>query len=174
MNTEKNKTVYNNKKEIHTSDGFIWPRHYIKGNIQVIDIIKDQLSDKSFYGFCILFVLKYLIRVSKEDIATKLRGYTKAKFYLNELISSRSGKEKSVDSSRLNPKYYTNHQYEVVDILEDQFDSEMVTGAYVGTIIKYLLRSEAKHGLEDYQKAYYFLERLIEYCKKHADNEKEK
>lgn len=173
MNVEKNKIVHSDEKEIHTSNGFIWPRHYIKGNIQVIDIIKDQLSEKSFYGFCILFVLKYLIRVSNEDIATKLRGYSKAKFYLNELIETRKEKEGPADESRINPKYYTNHQYEVVDILEDQFDSEMITGAYVGTIIKYLLRSEAKHGLEDYQKAYYFLERLIEYCKKRTDNEEE-
>ena len=171
MDTKKNKTTYNNKKEIHTPDGFIWPSHYTKGNIQVIDIIRDQLSNKAFYGFCILFVLKYLIRVLEGDMATKLRGYSKAKFYLGELIKTRKEKEGPVDESRINPKYYTRHQYEVVDILEDQFDEEMVAGAYTGTILKYLLRGEAKHGLEDYQKAYYFLERLIEYCKKHADNE---
>ena len=173
MNTEKNKTTYNNKKEIHTSNGFIWPSHYTKGNIQVIDIIRDQLSNKSFYGFCILFVLKYLIRVLEGDMATKLRGYSKAKFYLNELIKTRKEEEGPADESRINPKYYTQHQYEVVDILEDQFNEEMVVGAYTGTILKYLLRSEAKHGLEDYQKAYYFLERLIEYCKKHTDNEED-
>lgn len=166
----QDKIINSNEKENYTEEGFILPKHYMRGSMQTIDIIQDQLSDKSFFGFCKFLIIKYLIRVEDSDMEAKIRSYTKASYYLNELIARRAKLDKTADESRIKPVYYAKHQYEIVDIVEDQFDEEELIGAYVGVIMKYILRSDHKHGVEDYQKADYFLARLIKYCKKQLEN----
>lgn len=165
----KNRTdniVESNDKENITEEGYILPNHYMpKGHYQTIDIIQDQLSDKGFVAFCKFLVIKYLVRVQDADKKSKERSYTKASYYLNELINRASKNSKPVDEERIKPKYYKKHNLEVVDVVEDQFDEEELCGAYTGIIIKYLLRADKKHGLEDYKKANYFLNRLLNYTK---------
>ena len=59
------------------------PAHYKHGNIEVIDIIRDQLSPEEFKGFCKGLVIKYLCRA---DHKNGLEDYKKAQWYLNKLV----------------------------------------------------------------------------------------
>lgn len=152
-----------NSKEKYTKEGYILPNHYFLGKYQMIDIIQDQLSDDSFIGFAKFLVLKYLVRVADATRDTKLRNYKKASYYLNELINRRAQTSEKTQKDRIKPIYYKKHQLELVEVIEDQFTEEELIGAYVGVIMKYLLRAEQKHGLEDYEKAAWFLNRLIKY-----------
>lgn len=162
----KDKICSENDKEKITEEGYILPNHYMpKGHLQTIDIIQDQLSDKAFISFCKFLIIKYIVRVEDASKESKLRSYTKASYYLNELINRRSKNTEEIDESRIKPSYYKKHNLEVVDLIEDQFDEEEVCGAYTGVIIKYLLRADKKHGLEDYKKANYFLNRILQYLK---------
>lgn len=159
----KDNIIGKNDKENYTEEGFILPNHYMpKGHLQTIDVIQDQLSDKAFNAFCKFIILKYLIRVEDADKDSKLRSYRKASYYLNELIN-RKAKQEVVEEERIKPSYYKKHKLEVVDLVEDQFDEEEVCGAYTGVIIKYILRADKKHGLEDYKKANYFLDRMVKF-----------
>lgn len=152
-----------NSKEKYTKEGYILPNHYFLGQYQMIDIIQDQLSDKAFVGFAKFLTLKYLLRVEEASDESKLRNYKKASYYLNELINRRAKTSEKTNENRIKPMYYKKHQLELVEVIEDQFDDEELTGAYIGVIMKYLLRAEQKHGLEDYEKAAWFLNRLIIY-----------
>ena len=60
------------------------PTHYTAGNIEVIDILKDQLTADEFKGFCKGNVLKYVMR-------SRLKGKEKedckkASWYLDRMI----------------------------------------------------------------------------------------
>lgn len=59
------------------------PSHYRSGKIEVIEIMKDQLSKEQFIGFCKGLILKYLCRA---DHKNGLEDYKKAQWYLNYLI----------------------------------------------------------------------------------------
>lgn len=59
------------------------PSHYKSGKIEVIDIMKDQLSKEQFKGFCKGLILKYICRA---DHKNGLEDYKKAQWYLNYLI----------------------------------------------------------------------------------------
>lgn len=161
----KDNIVDKNVKENYTEEGFILPNHYMSGKYQMIDIIKDQLTPVAFWGFNKFYCIKYLMRVASPsiDFKTKLRAYKKANYYLNELVSNYA-KEFNFDISKnIESNNYKNHSLEVVDIVEDQFDSEELIGAYTGTILKYILRARHKEGFDDYKKAQWFLNRLINY-----------
>ena len=158
-------------RESFSKEGLILPSHYYKGSLQTIDIIQDQLSDKGFIGFCKILLSKYLIRVEDCNNKDKLRSYTKAAYYLKELISRRSKNSEEVAEEKIRPTYYKKHQLEVVDFLEDQLEEEELIGGYVGIILKYILRAESKEGLADYKKAAYYLDRLINYVKEKVGEE---
>jgi len=59
------------------------------------------------------------------------------------------------------PAHYNAGKYEVIDLIEsvcgDHYD-----GFLLGNVIKYLARYKHKNGLEDLQKAEWYLKRLIE------------
>ena len=164
--------VSSNERESFSKEGFILPNHYYLGRYQVIDILQDQLSDKQFLGWAKFMILKYIARVGEAPLDVKLRSYKKASYYLNELINRREETSDPVDEEKIKPSYFRLHDLETVDVIEDQFEEEEVVGAYTGVIIKYLLRAEKKSGLEDYKKAQYYLNRLIEYLMDKLDKEK--
>ena len=58
-------------------------------------------------------------------------------------------------SDKINPSYYRK-KIEVSDFI-DEYDLNY----FEGNIIKYVVRHKAKNGLEDLQKAKWYLERLI-------------
>lgn len=58
------------------------------------------------------------------------------------------------------PAHYNQGKYEVIDIIEDNLKDEFP--AYlVGNILKYVMRYKHKNGLQDLQKAQWYLDRLI-------------
>ncbi len=62
------------------------PSHYKQGNREIIEIIKDVLSDKTFTGyegFLIGNVIKYVTRYNHKD---GIKDLEKASVYLNWLI----------------------------------------------------------------------------------------
>ena len=54
MKTEK-------KVEVKPKKDNINPNHYKAGKIEVIEIMKDQLSAEQFKGFCKGLIMKYLV-----------------------------------------------------------------------------------------------------------------
>ena len=68
-------------------------------------------------------------------------------------------KEKSTDS--INPDHYKSGDIECIDAIKASLDKQQFKGYLKASIIKYLWRYEKKNGLEDLQKADWFLQRLI-------------
>lgn len=64
------------------------------------------------------------------------------------------------------PNHYTSGKIEVIKIMEDQLNPEEYRGYIKGQVIKYITRERHKNGLEDLEKAYWYLGRLINYLKK--------
>lgn len=63
------------------------------------------------------------------------------------------------------PKHYTAGKYEVIDIIDSILESmpslSAKEGSRLANIIKYLSRFKNKNGLEDLQKARWYLDKLI-------------
>ena len=60
------------------------------------------------------------------------------------------------------PPHYNKGKYEVLTIIADQLGAGY-PDYLKGNILKYILRYEFKNGLEDLQKAEFYLKRLIKY-----------
>ena len=60
------------------------PKYYRKGNIEVIDILDDQLSEEEIRGFYLGMIIRYISREAKKE---KLGDLMKAKYYLDRYIS---------------------------------------------------------------------------------------
>ena len=61
-----------------------------------------------------------------------------------------------------NPAHYGNGNIECIEYLEDFMTHEEFIGYLRGNIAKYLHRWRYKNGLEDLEKAQWYLNRLIE------------
>lgn len=59
------------------------------------------------------------------------------------------------------PPHYTTGQFEVINILEDKLSKEEFKGFLKGNILKYVFRADHKGGKTDYEKARFYLNRLI-------------
>ena len=68
-------------------------------------------------------------------------------------------KEKPVDS--INPEHYKSGDIECIDAIKSSLDKQQFKGYLKASVIKYLWRYEKKNGLDDLQKANWFLQRLI-------------
>ena len=86
MNDEANARYYEGATELNFSkkDNVNHPSHYTFGKYETIDVIKDQLTDEQFIGYCLGNAIKYISRCQhkgkmKEDIE-------KAIWYLNKII----------------------------------------------------------------------------------------
>ena len=65
------------------------------------------------------------------------------------------------------PNHYTFGKYECIDVLTELCNAnnlQGVEGFLYGNIIKYLWRYKHKNGIEDLNKAKWYLERLIAVC----------
>lgn len=68
------------------ADAVNHPSHYTCGSFEVIDILKDQLTEEQFKGFCLGNALKYICRSQhKGHFIEDLR---KAVWYLNRLTEN--------------------------------------------------------------------------------------
>jgi len=61
------------------------PKHYTHGRIEVIDYIRDKLTEDEFVGYCIGNVMKYVSRYRHKGGVEDLQ---KADVYLNWAIES--------------------------------------------------------------------------------------
>ena len=68
------------------------------------------------------------------------------------------------------PAHYTQGGLEVVDIWRAKLSPEEFRGACKANILKYVMRSDHKNGLEDLEKAKVYLEWLIEATDKKGSN----
>ena len=69
------------------------------------------------------------------------------------------------EKDNINPNHYKHGSIEVIDIMKDQLSPEEFKGFCKGLIIKYLCRADHKNGLEDYEKAKWYLDKLVEVLK---------
>ena len=67
------------------------------------------------------------------------------------------------------PPHYTSGKIEVIDFMEDQLSDEEYRGWAKGQVIKYITRERHKNGLEDLEKAAWYLNRLIDKLHKEED-----
>lgn len=63
------------------------------------------------------------------------------------------------------PSHYNTGSIEVIDYIEDKLDYNEFTGYLTGNIIKYISRYKHKNGIEDLQKAEWYLNYLINYIR---------
>lgn len=59
------------------------------------------------------------------------------------------------------PKHYTTGKFEVIDIIKDKLTAEQFEGYLVGNVMKYIMRYRHKNGVEDLEKAVWYLSKLI-------------
>ena len=62
------------------------------------------------------------------------------------------------------PKHYRFGGLELIDIIDAMLNEDMFTpteGFYVATILQYMIRFPRKNGVQDLNKARYYLDRLI-------------
>lgn len=78
-----------------------------------------------------------------------------------------------VKISPINPAHYRKGGLEVIDVLETKLSHEEFKGFCKGLAIKYLLRADDKNGLEDYEKAQWYINRLVKKLEKEAVRAKE-
>ena len=65
-------------------------------------------------------------------------------------------------TDNINPDHYKDSEIECIDAIESSMSQEAFKGYLKGSIIKYVWRYEKKNGLEDLNKARWFLARLIQ------------
>lgn len=59
------------------------------------------------------------------------------------------------------PTHYTSTKIETIDIIQDKLTAEAFEGFCIGNAMKYLTRYKLKNGLEDLQKARWYLDKII-------------
>ena len=64
-------------------------------------------------------------------------------------------------SDSINPDHYKSGSIECIEAIKASLNKQQFKGYLKASIIKYLWRYEKKNGLEDLEKANWFLQRLI-------------
>lgn len=68
----------------------------------------------------------------------------------------------TIDDPVDHPPHYTYGDIEVIDYIAQTLGAEGFKGYCLGNVIKYISRAEHKNGKEDYKKARWYLDRIIE------------
>ena len=68
-----------------------------------------------------------------------------------------------------NPAHYTQGKIECIDYIEDKLTYEEFCGFCKGNIMKYVTREAYKNGIEDLEKARWYLNRLIVHMESDAE-----
>lgn len=123
------------------------------------------------YGFKVLEITNKAI----ED--AKAQAYSK--FYNYNFVTNAMEEEKTVQTETIkchndpvnHPKHYAGAKgIEVIDVIEN-FTSDLngIEATDTGNIIKYILRWKHKNGVEDLEKAQWYLNHLINKVKENND-----
>lgn len=59
------------------------------------------------------------------------------------------------------PTHYTSTKIETIEIIRDKLSAEAFEGFCIGNVLKYVTRYKLKNGLEDLQKARWYLDKII-------------
>lgn len=59
------------------------------------------------------------------------------------------------------PKHYADRNIEVIDFIQDSLTPEQFEGYCIGNVLKYVSRYRLKNGVEDLEKARYYLNKII-------------
>ena len=70
------------------------------------------------------------------------------------------------DNKNVNPEHYKQGKIEAIKVMEGVLSPEEFKGFCKGLIIKYVYRADEKNGVEDYEKAAWYLNYLIKILKK--------
>lgn len=62
----------------------------------------------------------------------------------------------------INPSHYKDSPIECIDAIQASMDDRSFIGYLKGNVIKYIWRYEKKNGVEDLEKARWYLNKLIE------------
>jgi hypothetical protein len=92
----------------------------------------------------------------------------KNKEYFKKITKKVKTMEKKENQKKDNvnhPSHYADCKYECIDVMEDWMTNEEFEGYLKGCIFKYLKRYNLKNGLEDCQKAQWYLNKLVEFKK---------
>lgn len=75
-------------------------------------------------------------------------------------IQGRTFKINDVD--KIQPDYYHKGGIDVIGFMETKVSKDEMRGFFRGNVLKYVTRFHEKNGVDDLNKAKYYLERLIE------------
>ncbi len=60
------------------------------------------------------------------------------------------------------PAHYNTGRYECIDVMREALGTEVVKDFCLGNAFKYIYRCKRKNGLEDVEKARWYLEKFLE------------
>lgn len=66
------------------------------------------------------------------------------------------------DVDKIKPDYYHKGGIDVIRFMETKVNKDEMRGFFRGNVLKYVTRFHEKNGVDDLNKAKYYLERLIE------------
>lgn len=72
---------------------------------------------------------------------------------------------------KINPNYYKDKPIETIDVIKNELTSEEFRGYLKGQIWKYLSRHRQKNGLEDLQKAKWYMDYLVKFEQEMGEKE---
>ena len=87
----------------------------------------------------------------------EIKGREDVERFVNELFENKSNVEDKVNS----PSHYSHGEIECIDAIAAALTPDELKGFVKGNVIKYLWRTEHKGGLEDLEKARWYLDYLI-------------
>lgn len=68
-----------------------------------------------------------------------------------------------LSNSAINPEHYRVGGVETIDYIQAKLSEEQFEGYLAGNVMKYISRYRYKNGLEDLQKAQWYLSRLVDH-----------
>lgn len=102
---------------------------------------------------------------SKLEICSRLSNTLQNNFddiNIKEGLTRNSSNESSKSTSKVNhPSHYNSVKKETIKILDDYLTDEEYDGFLKGNVLKYIHRYKFKNGVEDLNKAKWYLEELI-------------
>lgn len=108
--------------------------------------------------------IEEFFKKEKEAEKTKPVAPIHRALYVGPPTESAETEEKAEDA--INPEHYKQGTREAIDIMEDIVSDPAfngVEGFLVAIAVKYLLRHKHKNGVEDLEKAIWYIKRLIAY-----------
>ena len=91
-----------------------------------------------------------------------------------ELFYSKPNEKGPKDDVINHPNHYTAYSREVIDTMQGDMTPEEFTGYLKGNIIKYISRYQGKNGVEDLNKAIWYVTKLRDVVKDMKDEQKPK